>query len=114
MNKTTLEILVEGRALLARPYGWIKHRLTKRRKGMDCYCSLGALRQVAYGHPFGFAKKNSDNSGRKALFLLEQFAGNGGMVTFNDHSTKKQVLKVWDQAITQAQQEETTPPHDPS
>lgn len=97
--------LRKARALVNK--GWCKGRAKMiNNKGMQCYCSVGALAEV-----------NDDNYSDAWEYLNKQIKNydpskdmpkNHGVVVFNDHpkTTKKDVLAVFDLAIKKAVEDE--------
>lgn len=105
---TAVEILTKAREIIANPYAWIKgdyHKLKNiKGKSVDCYCAMGALREVQgsyYGDATRLLGKVIDRN------VYNEHTGFGTVVLYNDKktTTKRDILKKFTQAIKLAQKE---------
>lgn len=96
--KTTKEILIAGRALIANPENWIQQEFARDKNGMRveedhpeavCFCSWGAVCRVV-GHFI-------DRDSAPMVYLKESMGGS--VPHFNDTHTHAEVLAAWDTAI---------------
>jgi hypothetical protein len=105
MSLKTITVLRRARKLIADPKSWIKGAFTRKRRGVQCYCGLGALAIAA-----GLKVKSSqfiDDSPAPAEYLeahslLNKASGvNFWFPSFNDREsvTHEDVLKAFDTAI---------------
>lgn len=88
--------LEQTRALIARPYGWIKGRNFGVRRGVDCYCLNGAIVALT-----GAGVHRARTRGVLAETIGNDRVGEFGIVSFNDASDtrKRDVLAALDKAI---------------
>lgn len=101
---TVKEVLIAAKWILEN-HGWCQGYYRKNAEGQDiytldgavCFCSIGAIMAVET------AVETTDRLAEKATKLLDKASGSN-VVFWNDMPgrTKKQVLKVFDQAIKEA------------
>jgi len=103
-DKTTLQVLVEGRALIAEPGTWTTDAYARNDQGEECdpldpaaacFCSLGAIAKVME-MPDVSATLAVDDA--PAAAVLTKAAG-FWIAAFNDSRTQEEVLAAWDRAI---------------
>lgn len=109
--KTTKELLIEARALIADPKHWTQGAYARDEQGRNvsehssravCYCSVGALlcavrTDACYGSGNNYVKaRNYLNGAARAL-------GSSGIMVLNDSSTHEVVLVAFDVAIKGAE-----------
>ncbi len=103
-------VLRRARKLIADPKSWIQHAFTRKRKGVQCYCALGA---VAAAAGVGFRNNmrlvegwgSSEADFDEAHGLLKKAADDViWLPLFNDRDTTTHgdVLAVFDKAIAAA------------
>ncbi len=98
-------VLRKARKLVER--GWTKSGwFVERKRGVDCYCALGATNVAAGSEPWAFCAK-----AEAAAYLPSKEVGGDGrllaaVTNFNDaQRTRKPVLALFDRAIARAQAE---------
>lgn len=117
----TSEALKQARALIDTPEKWCQGSYALNENGMSSYgdsplacrfCSVGALQHT---NPLMFDRERKYKT-RPAMPVLRQFLDRAAdrvslgrfnnVVDFNDSRTHDQVMKVWDLAISLAEEEE--------
>ena len=105
---TNRELLIQAKALIAKPENWSKKAYARMDNGNEClysfmyaskFCSFGAIYRVLY-------QENIVKDERKALInsayeSLKNAAG-CGIMRFNDMATHGQILYVYNKAIEQS------------
>lgn len=105
--KTTKQILIEARAVIALPEHWTQEHCARNAKGDPapsgydsdavCWCSVGALEKVMGVDYFHYR-----SHGPKSL--LDSVVPSGvGIIGFNDGNTHAEVLAAFDRAIESAE-----------
>lgn len=105
-RRNPINVLKEARALLARPYSWIKGdwwRHNEKSENGYAYCATGALFAVSYTYQ---ARQEAKNFLRAALRELGH--GTTYVESFNDRKSthKRDVIAVFDKAIALAESAE--------
>lgn len=105
------ELLTKAKAVISDPKHWAQGWYAKDAKGQSvgprkpeavCWCSLGALEKVAY-------EENAHGARFEATRYLSRVAaecGYGVIPDFNDNSSHEAVMKVWDETIKLAKEDE--------
>ena len=107
MSLKPVTILRRARILITDPKRWIKGAFTRKRKGLQCYCGLGAL-AIAAGRKIQNSNTLADDSTpeyTEAHRLLALSAdSNEWYPSFNDakSTTHEMVLDAFDRAIAMA------------
>lgn len=112
-RKTTVQVLKEARALLARRGGWCKHELV-RVGGPDSsgtfddsvanpyayqFCAIGAIMRAGYGRTQWSGPLVRAPLGALQSLLPDKWAGLGIACWNNAQRTKRPVLALFDRAI---------------
>ena len=104
---TPLEVLVAARSLIARPWGWGKGSYAQTRRGVDCYCSVGALSKAStdgsrhWTHTDFLAREEALGALARAVDGPDYIDAARTVIAWNDaRSTRKRdVLAAFDKAI---------------
>lgn len=108
MSLKPITVLRRARKLIENPKSWIKGAFIGKRKGVQCYCGLGALATAAGVRVLnGNTLEKSPNGSLpreyyKAHALLRDAAGTFWFPDFNDSAKHADILKVFDKAIAAA------------
>ena len=105
------ELLIKAQAVIADPRRWTQDVYAKDAEGQVtktlspdavCWCSLGALEKVAH-------EENANGAcfaATEYLAVVSEECGYSGISDFNDNSSHEVVMKVWDEAIKLAKEDE--------
>lgn len=113
----TSDLMIEAKKLIDTSEKWTQGNFATDKYGMEvsyasekatCFCSLGALRSVAYKEWRSTCElKELDEAKSFINTAIDNTSPNiWGIAGFNDTSTHEEVMDVWDDAIKLAQKQE--------
>lgn len=102
---TTLETLVQAKALIADPKRWIKNDYEELDSNGDrCFCSIGAIAHAA-DIDYGFA--HACEAAQLLRFVAKDETGNDvDFASYNDSHEHDEVMAAFDKAIAKATEKE--------
>ena len=102
---TTLETLVQAKALIADPQHWLKGDYDAlNANGDTCYCSVGAIAKVADFHYGDAHQCEAVRLLRKVV--LDEGVEDRDFACYNDSHTHEEVMNAFDKAIAKAKANE--------
>lgn len=104
---TTLETLVQAKALIADPKRWIKNDYEELDGNGDrCFCSIGA---IAYAANLDYGPAHQCEASRllRAVVAPETGFADRDFACYNDEHTHDEVMTAFDKAIEKAIKNET-------